>query len=307
MMEIEISQVELRYARLRIGDAVRLSRLVASLQQHGQQTPVLVVAEGEPRRFVLIDGYARVAALRSLARDVVAAAVLDVPEADALVLGHRLESTRRRTGLEEGWLVDELVRSHGLDQRDIARRLQRSASWVNRRLSLVRVLPATVQDAVRTGRVPPHAAMKHLVPLARANAGECETLVAGLAPHVVTTRQLERIYRTLGQSNAETRARIITNPWLFLRALEAVQPEKVPAGDPVEPLIRDLEGVAGLSRRARRRLRDGVLGAAGSASRGAVERVFAQAKLAFSSLDEAFAEEVGRAGPGYPGSDPEAA
>ena len=169
-MEVEMSRLTLRYARLRIDDPVRQGRLIGSLQRHGQQMPVVVVPAGDGTRYVLIDGYARVAALRSLARDLVDAVVLDLTEAEALVLEHRLDRTRRRTALEEGWLIAELVDGHGLEQHDIAQRFGRSSSWVSRRLALVQVLPTAVQDAVRRGTVPPYAAMKFLVPLARANS-----------------------------------------------------------------------------------------------------------------------------------------
>lgn len=197
---------------------------------------------------------------------------------------------------------------HRLDQREVSRRLQRSPSWVSRRLALVQVLPAPVQDAVRDGRVPPYAAMKYLVPLARANAEHCVTLVASLGPQAVTARQVERLYQGWCRADAEGRERVVTHPWLFLRAAEALLAEPpVPPGDPVESLLRDLEAIAGLSRRSRRRLREGVLSEATETSRRAVERVFEQCRLAFAAVDESLTEELCRARSGYPHRDPEAA
>ena len=59
-MEVEFHQLELKYAALRIADPSRQARLVASLCEHGQQQPVLVVREaggtGSIERYVLIDG-----------------------------------------------------------------------------------------------------------------------------------------------------------------------------------------------------------------------------------------------------------
>lgn len=78
-MRLELGELDLRYAELRIRDAARERRLVGSLLEHGQQTPVPVVRDGAA--WVLIDGYVRVAALRKLARDLVDAAAMDVPEA----------------------------------------------------------------------------------------------------------------------------------------------------------------------------------------------------------------------------------
>jgi hypothetical protein len=48
--------------------------LLASLAESGQQTPIVVVAAaGQPDRYLVIDGYKRIAALRQLGRDIVEA------------------------------------------------------------------------------------------------------------------------------------------------------------------------------------------------------------------------------------------
>jgi len=62
----------------------------------------------------------------------------------------------------------------------LARQLCRSTSWVSRRLGLLEALDAAAHDRVRAGTVPAHAAMKYLVPLARANKAQCAQLIAGL-------------------------------------------------------------------------------------------------------------------------------
>lgn len=48
----------------------------------------MVTPDGD--RYILLDGYARVRALRALGRDEVDALLLALPEAEALVLSHRL-------------------------------------------------------------------------------------------------------------------------------------------------------------------------------------------------------------------------
>ena len=97
-VSLEIGPLERRYAPLRVCDAGRQNRLAASMLAHGQQTPVLVVP-GAAGRYVLIDGYARVAALESMSRDLVDALVLSGTETQALVLAYRMETGRRRTAL----------------------------------------------------------------------------------------------------------------------------------------------------------------------------------------------------------------
>jgi ParB family chromosome partitioning protein len=235
---LECRALRLTYAHLRIRDGGAEARLAASMAEVGQRSPVIVVhdAEGTP---VLLDGYRRVRVLTRLGHDTVSAVALGLSEADGLVYCHRQETSRRRTMVEEGWLLHELY-SQGATLEAIGLSLCRSPSWVSRRMALVSTLPERVQAAVRRGRVPAHGAMKSLVPLARANQGDCERLVEALGEERVTTRQVAHLYAAWRSGDGEQRERIVGAPRLFLRAAAASAPEP---GDEIGWLIQKL-GVA---------------------------------------------------------------
>ena len=262
-MELEFHQLEKKYAALRIADAQRRARLVASLCAHGQQQPVLVVrgsgSDGGSERYVLIDGYARVAALDELKRDSVEATVLELSEAHALLLAFRLERNRARSAIEEAWLLRELITGHRIAQRELAAWLGRSPSWVSRRLGLIEVLPAIAEETVRAGRLPAQAAMKYLVPLARANAAACAQLVANLGRRRVSVRQLARLYAGWRAGNVEQRQAIVEQPWLYL-AVDEQQEECAAPADPgserEQRLLRDLGVLAAICRRVHEALRE---------------------------------------------------
>lgn len=279
-MQVEINQLELRYARLRIRDEVQQAKLLASLAKDGQQSPVMVVAGDEPSRFVLIDGYARVAVLRELARDVVEATELSLSEADALVKVHRLEGERRRSPLEEGWLLEELMERHGLRLAELATRLGRSKSWVSRRLALVTVLPASVQERVRRGQLGAHVATKYLVPLARANAPHCQTLVTNLQGHRPTVREMGSLYSAWRLGDGQQRARIVRSPKLFLKSLDADEP----MDEASEQLLNDLRSLGAIARRTTRRVDEGAYRDAASTSRDRLVRAWTHARRSFESL-----------------------
>jgi ParB-like chromosome segregation protein Spo0J len=236
---LECRALVLRYVGLRIRDAGAEARLAALMAEAGQTSPVIVVhdADGRP---VLLDGYRRVRALGQLGNDTVIAIGLGLSEADGLVYCHRQETSRRRSVVEEGWLVRELL-GQGPTLRAIGVALGRTASWVSRRMALVSALPESVEEAVRSGWVPPHAAMKSLVPLARANRPQCEQLVRALGKERVTTREMAQLYAAWRAGDDEVRERIASAPRLFLRAVEASAPEP---GDETGWLIQKL-GVAG--------------------------------------------------------------
>ncbi|MBU1743245.1 MAG: ParB/RepB/Spo0J family partition protein [Proteobacteria bacterium] len=300
-MQIEIRELELRYAGLRIVEPRRQARLESSLAREGQQSAVLAV-KTEDGALVLVDGYRRVAALQRLGRDVVEVALLPMEEAAALVEVWRLEAARRRTALEDAWLLAELLVRHGRSQAELATMLNRSKSWVSGRLALVRALPEPVQQAVRTGTVPAQGAMKSLVPLARANAEHCERLVEALGREPVSVRQLGRLYATWRAGDAELRERLVSHPRLFLKADEAVSGEQ--EADAGLRLAADLEAVAGLCGKVRRRVREGAFARANTASRATARRSWRETRLVFESLSELMEKEVDRAGSGDPHRDP---
>ncbi|MCW5807502.1 MAG: ParB/RepB/Spo0J family partition protein [Deltaproteobacteria bacterium] len=251
-MDVDLHQLELRHDDLRIRSADRRRRLISSVAEVGQQVPVVVIHERE--RLVLIDGYLRVEALRSLQRDTVIATAWPVSEAEALV-HHRHLATAEHTAIEDAWLLARL-RAHGLSLDDLAARLCRSKSWVSRRLALLEELAATAQASVRTGIVPAHAAMKYLVPLARANRRHCEQLISNLGATRVSERDIGTLYRAWRRSDSAGRQRIVAEPLLCLRALRAAA-DPVDESDEAAALHKDLTTLAAIAWRARRRVRHG--------------------------------------------------
>jgi len=301
---LEIRELERKYAALRIADPGRQSRLTASISAHGQQTPVVVVPQA-PDRYVLIDGHARVAALEALTRDLVDALVWPVSEAQALVLSLRFEISRRRSALEEGWLLSELIEGHGQHPADLALALQRSASWISRRLSLVRVVPESVQAAVRRGQVPAQAAMKSLVPLARANGAHCERLVAALEGRPISVRQLATLYQGWRAGDPEQRERLVDHPWLYLKTKDettAAEPLPQPAeGTRLEALMETLVSVA---RQTGRALRHGALRHASLPQRRAITASWRQLAPLLTEIDRWLTEENDHARSRHPRHDP---
>jgi ParB/RepB/Spo0J family partition protein len=297
-MELELHRLELTYQRLRRHDARRAAQLVASICEQGQQSPVVVVEQaGQPGRYVLIDGYQRVAALEKLGRNTVSAVVLALDEIEALCLTHRLEGAQRRCALEQGWLLLELV-ERGVSQEKLALRLSHSGSWVSRRLGLVRELPEQAQDLVRKGQLCPYGAMRHLLPLARAKRKDCERLVERLAESTTTSvsaRQLGRLVLAWRSADAAERQRIVEQPLLYLRAEQAVTaPAEEPS--PERQLRSDLEAVGAIARRASGRLDDNR--ALADRLPMVLDRVWRQTRLAFDELEQRMEGRLD-AGPGH--------
>lgn len=290
-MQLEFHQIATPYDKLRMRLPGVDSRLMTSLAQNGQLNPVLVVAsEGEPQAYVLIDGYRRISALQRMGRDTVQALQLSLCESAALIFWYCQQTSLRRCALSDGWLIRELMQLHGINQSEISRRLQRSDSWVSRRLSLITELPEFVQQQVRLGKLSAWAATKYFVPLARANRADCEKLAAQLGGQRLSTRQIHRIYVGYKRSDSEQRNKIASDPILYLKvcqALERTGHEDKGSADQMSELVQDMEILAAVGGRARRRIR-----AMGAVLPEPVMLAWQAARASIAALNQAVKEKT---------------
>lgn len=306
-MDLELHQLELRYAQLRTRDPRRERQLVASLAEVGQLMPIVVVAGGEGGRYIVVDGYKRERATRRLRQDTVRATCWQLDEAEALMLERLMRTTDRESPLEQGWLLGELRVRFALTLEELARRFDKSPSWVSRRLALVDELPAAVQEQVRTGRLPAYAAMKYLVPLARAKREDCVRLAEAVAGRRLSTRELGALCEGFRTGGGKTRELVLRDPLVFLRARAAAQaPEPAPKSLG-QQLLEDLGALGGIARRVTRRLRGGAARGLLADERSEVRRCALQARSDSEALWRLVDKEVvPDAGPEPTDGDPQA-
>ena len=209
--ELDLHRLEAPYAQTRLQRPEQVRRLMASIDADGQRVPLVVVGAGE--RFVLVDGYQRWAALTRLGRDTAQVEVWDGPLSAAL--------------------------AEGLTQRAGATALGKDPSWVSRRLALLSQLSEPLQEVVRQGVLSSWAASRVLVPLARANAAEAETLLGALRSEPLSTRELATWYSHYGQANRTARARMLVHPRLFIQALQT--PDTLTPEDPEAQWLGELQ------------------------------------------------------------------
>lgn len=289
-MELELHQLELRYERLRKRHPRAERGLLASLAEVGQQVPIVVVSEA--KRFVVIDGYKRVRALKRLARDTVRATRWDLPEVEALLLERGLRCGSE-DAFDQAWLLAELQERFGYSLEGLACRFERSKSWVSGRLALRHALPSSIQEQVRLGALSAHAAMKYLVPLARIDAAAAEQLTVAMLPFAPTTREVGALYAGWQSGTQRTRELIVQSPRTYLQA-KATQ--LAPSASPTQRFLDELGALGGIARRAYRALESGLLQQLLEAERREVEAAFARAKGDLERLLHRFAVENGHAG-----------
>jgi len=284
--ELECHRLELRFAATRLAPRRALAALERSLAEAGQLRPLIAVPAPEPAtptRFVLIDGYRRLAALRRLERDTARVEVWDCGIAPALVALLAHTHTRPFEPLEQALLVQALARESGLSQHALARALGRDVSWVSRRLALLSALSEPLLAALMAGTLSTWAAVRVLVPLARANPAHAEALLAALREAPLSTRELARWLAHYQGASAAVRARLVAEPALFVKADQAAQDQQQ-----AQVLARGPEGAwAADCARAERllgALRERLAPLAASALAPELREAFARLARAFTRL-----------------------
>jgi ParB/RepB/Spo0J family partition protein len=248
-MQLEFHQLERRWEHLRVRQPQRQRRLMGSLAESGQLTPIVVVLSPDEReRYLVIDGHKRIAALEQLGRDTIEATVWTMSAAEALLLERSLRCSPPESALEQGWLLVEMEQSFGYSLEELARRWDRSVSWVSRRLALVELLPETIQQQVREGKLGAQLAMKYLVPMARINREDCARMALAFVQQHCNTRQAGQLYAAWREGTRVVRERILAEPQLFLKTQRQSATSR-PAG-----VERDLEMAVAILRRVGRRL-----------------------------------------------------
>jgi ParB-like chromosome segregation protein Spo0J len=191
-IEVLPDELSARLGRVRLVPPTDVT-LAASLRRFGQLSPLVVYRDGA--QLEVVDGFRRLRAAGDHGvpeRLWVRVLELDGPRALAAFFAlHRGQAGLSE--LEEGWVVQTLVREHGLAQHQVAPLLRRHPSWVSRRLLLVEALVPTVQDDVRLGLLSPRAARE----IARLPRGTQPDVARAVAAHGLSSRQTAHLVATV--------------------------------------------------------------------------------------------------------------
>ena len=114
----------------------RILQVEKSMRQHGQLQPV--VARVHEGGYQLIDGFKRFYSAEDLMMETLECHVLEIDLAQAKVLllsYNRLHQSME--AWEEALVLQDLQKTHSMDQRSLSKLTGYSRSWVSRRLALI--------------------------------------------------------------------------------------------------------------------------------------------------------------------------
>ncbi len=288
VQHVDCHQLIPRFAPWRLHDPERLAPLVRSVAQHGQLTPVVVVAaSADSPRWILIDGYRRLAALQQIGEDRIWVDAWAGSVDEALLLCLAKGAERGWEAIEQAALLHELSDRYTL--RELSQRIGRDVSWVSRRLTLFKALPETLLDAVRDGRLSVWAATRIMAPLARANTDHAQALLRAMNKTPLSTRELQLLFEQYRQSPQAQRERLVTDPDLFIRSLAARQQateDKQLATGPEGAWHKDLGVIKSVLKRLIKQIPTLFSTRQPPAERAQLLKPYQQTRAQFQSLDQ---------------------
>lgn len=166
----------------------RILQVEKSMRLHGQLQPV--VARVHEGGIQLIDGFKRLYAAETLMIDTLYCQLLEVDEnqAKVLLLSYNW-SGRSMEPYEEALVLQDLLESHDMDQRQLSRLTGKSTSWVSRRLSLIGKLDQEIGADIRMGML----TSSHGRALMRLPRGNQLAIARVIQSHRLTSRQSNQL------------------------------------------------------------------------------------------------------------------
>jgi ParB family transcriptional regulator, chromosome partitioning protein len=158
--------------------------MALSMQSNGQLQPLILLRNDEG--YHIIDGIKRYRAALELDIEELESLVFEVNivMAKAMIV-HYNRHNSSLSMYEQGLIVHSMVHDHGLSQKEVAKALRQSHSWVCRRLSLIERLLPEVQDAIRMGSI----TVTHGRELAKLPRGNQRQMLAVIIHEGLTSRE----------------------------------------------------------------------------------------------------------------------
>jgi len=194
MVDIELSNLDLRYKSLRIKNKKQEGKLLSSIAERGIEAPLEGVdAEGV---HLLLNGFKRYRCARKLNIKTVPYSSLGQDAVMAIVALLRNAQARSLTILEQAGFVDKLRTMQTLSLAETAELLSRSKAWVSLRTGLIGEMTDVIRQKLFSGVFPVYSYMYTLRPFMRINGvskQQIEEFVVALSGKNFSIRQIEQL------------------------------------------------------------------------------------------------------------------
>ena len=153
-MKIKITNIDVgKFVIREKFDEKHVEEILESFKVDGQWNPIIVRSIGDGR-YELIAGHYRLQAAKELGWEEIEALVKDLADVDASFLSLKTNIMHSdMTAREQGLVLQKIVEKYKLSGSEVARRLNVSETWVNKRIRLTLNLHETVITALEKNEI----------------------------------------------------------------------------------------------------------------------------------------------------------
>jgi ParB/RepB/Spo0J family partition protein len=190
----DIDGIDLKYAIYRLKDERREKELLASIAERGIEDCLFGIER--EARFVLLDGFKRFRCALKLKIMTLPVRGYAGGECDGVIQFLKQTQKRNLTFFEEASLIDLLRNEHALSVADIAAQLGKSSGWVSIRLGVLQEMPASIRDAILSGKFPYRAylyTLRHFTRVKGVSKKETEEFVQSVSGKNLSLRSIETL------------------------------------------------------------------------------------------------------------------
>lgn len=239
---IEISDLDLRYASYRMRHSGSEKALLCSIAEYGIREPLEGVNPNDCR--ILLNGFKRCRCAKKLGINIVPYICLGNDEVMGLIQLLRISNARSLTILEQAKLVDELKKVHGMTVLEIASQVEKSKAWVSIRMGLIGGMSDCVKKWIFAGKFPAYSYIYTLQKFMRINyvkKEEIDEFVNSVAGKHLSLRNIERLAYGYFKGSDDFRDQIKKGniTWVFDRLKDRIEAPE--CNESEKAMLRDLE------------------------------------------------------------------
>lgn len=211
-MIIELNQINIRYRDYRCRNDRIEKNLLNSISQIGITEPLSVVKkDGAALSYLLLDGFKRFRCAQKLNLHQIPVTIIGDNEVAGVlrILCHNQSSNMN--SLEESVFLENLNSTHGLSYSEIARKINRSVSWVSLRVEMTRSMSALIREKILSGKFPLRSYIYDLIPFTRVKGGmkDVGDFVTALSGKGFSTRDIALMSHAFFRGEEEIKQQIL--------------------------------------------------------------------------------------------------
>jgi len=239
----EINNIDMRYSSFRLPDKKRTDILLSSIAENGILENLQGVMDGDV--FILLDGFKRIQCARKL--NIKSLPIESIAEDCAVGIIALLKNSNAKSLhiFEQAKLIEELKNVHMMNVPEIAKRLERSSSWVSIRLVFLKETTPYVKDQVFQDKFPARSAVYTLRQLTRVghlSPKDVDSFVKAVSGKGLSARDVDFLASAYFKGGDAVKKQIENGELSFaINKMKSIEISHVNLGNNENKILNDLE------------------------------------------------------------------